>query len=332
MSSSEQIGLVVTSHSIDGTFESCPRRFEFYQVWEKVPAFVESGWAADVGTALHEATQGWARMRADGVEPETALNLAKMRLLREWPWLMEEYRASEGLPIGERTLGNALLILQDIVSHEFWQEWELVKVDNFGWAIEIPWRIIHESIGLVKTPYGMAWLATQGKIDFILRNKRTGEYMVVDLKTTVKPAESHATLFRWSGQAGLYAIVLAHVLGLPWKEQGLRVNYFLAAFASSTSIFDNVIRPMIYTIEPSELEDMIDTKLERLIRMRTYANRGHWPRRQHGCDFYGKPCAFFGICGERDEKTLKNWFEFDIAKDSFEQNQRVYAPIWEIRA
>jgi hypothetical protein len=311
--------LLITSHSIDATFDSCARRFEFIHGWRRLPQRESSTYAADVGTALHEAVQQWARTES---ADEGAL-----RLLRYWPWSDERIRRAESKQIGQRTLGNSVLMYDRIISHEWWNDWELVYIKGFGHAIEVPFLIVHESLGIIKLPNGdLALLATQGKIDFILRHRRTRKYKVLDLKTTVKDVPAHNASFRFSDQAGLYALVLDKALDSSWEKDGLSVTYMVAYFGSDEA--DMQVIPLDYDLPPYEVQDLIDVKMERLIRMRTYAEHQRWPRRSHGCEFFGTPCGFLDICQKRDSKFLKEWFAFDLATGDKVEYERHYEPAW----
>lgn len=323
------IGFITTSHSIDATFESCARRFEFLHVYMKAPAFESDAFAADVGTAIHEGTQEWQRRKFFGVDEASARSLGEMQFLRFWPWETEQHKQRNGGKIMPRSLGNALMMLENMFNSEFWDSWELVAIEGFGPAIEVPWRIVHKSLGLVNLPYGKrGYFVTQGKIDFILRHKKLGVYQVIDIKTTEKKAPSHNAAFRFSGQAGQYGLILSHALGIDWQHEGLDVTYLMALFEED----EQRIYPLNYHLEPEEIQDSIDVKLERLLRMRSFAERGHWPRRAHGCDFYGNPCGFLDICTRREPKYLEEWFEFEKHSGRFRDYKRIYEPIWILEA
>jgi hypothetical protein len=316
--------LLVTSHSNDGTFDSCPRRFEFIHAWRRSPPRESGTYAADVGTALHEAVQEWART--------DSADLGAVKLLREWPHVDERYRRLTSKAIGARTLGNGLLLYDRVVNHHWWADWELVSIKGFGHAIEVPWLIIHESLGPIIMPDGKrAYIATQGKIDFILRNRHDRRRLrVLDLKTTEKDVPAHEAAFRFSDQAGLYALILDHVMDSHWHETGLDVTYFVAYFGSLDN--EMAISPLDYTLNPMEVQELIDVKLERITRMHTYASHGRWPRRSHGCEFFGTPCGFLNVCQVRDPVFLKDWFGFDLARGEMIEYMRQYDPVWVVLA
>jgi hypothetical protein len=330
---------IVTSHSIDGTFESCPRKFEFSHVWQQVPEGGTGGFAAEVGTALHEAVQEWARLALfpgrDRKAPQImAMQQGLLALVKWWPWALEIVSLREGKTgIKQRSLGEAILLFEEIVSHPFWDSWELIMIDGFGLSIEVPYRIVHASIGTVPLPKPdgeatQGYFVTQGKIDFILRNRFTGEIRVKDLKTTVKDERAHEAAFKYSGQGPGYGMILAQFLGLDWKKDGLTVSYIVSNFASADGSEDAAVRLYAYHYDEEKLQDGIDLKIERLERMKKYAIQSHWPRKSHGCDAFGAPCAYMGICDRRDNDFIRKWFAFE----AFEERTRIYDPIWELIA
>lgn len=320
---------LITSHSIDATFESCPRRFEFLHSWLRAPERERDSYAADVGTALHEATQDYVGFMHVYGGHEAALESAYFTLAKHWPWEVEERRIKEKKTLGNRTFGTAILMLEEIVKHVIWDEWELVSIEGFGPAIEVPYRIIHKSLGDIPLKRGhRGYIATQGKMDFILRHRRSGRYKVVDLKTTEKTLPSHDAAFYFSGQGSNYGLVLAHALGIDWEIQGIDVTYLIAHFDT----WNQQVYPLNYSYDGEEIQDQINAKIDRLERMVKYARQNYWPRRQHGCDFYGVPCGFLDICKRRDDKFIENWFDFEVASGRFGEYNRIYNPVWTIEA
>jgi hypothetical protein len=325
---------VITSHSIDGTFESCPRRFEFMHMYEMAPEYEGSRFAADVGTAMHEAVQEWSRYAMNPQwhgEPEYAINRGLLTLAKWWPHADEAIRRENGLPVGSRSLGLAVELFKRIIENEFFLEWELVFIDGFGLAIEVPWVIVHTSFGTIPTPYvGNAYMCTQGKIDWILRHKKTGEIRVWDLKSTIKQEQVHRAAFKFSGQGPLYSLVLAHALNHDWARHGLDMTYHIAQFPTEDRDFS--IYPTTFHYSPTDIQDGIDVKLERLLRLKNYATRGHFPRRSHGCDFYGSSCKYLDICESRDTDYIKKWFDFDRTHNIMSRKTRTYDALWVIQS
>lgn len=308
---------LVTSHSIDGTFESCPRRFEFRHVIGQVSAIDESGFAADAGTALHEALQEWARRGGDK-------EAAYMTLMKWWPWEAEDRRERKDV----RNFNNATLLLEELMNHEFWDTWEVAYLPTGEAAIELPYRINHTSLGAFRHPRTgrLTYLADQGKMDFILRHKTKGTLLVTDLKTTTYDESLHEAAFRFSGQGGQYGMVMSTAVGHDFRRYGLDVCYLMAEFGP----YGPNVRPLEYHLSPIEVEDLIHAKQIRLSHMLTYAKENFWPRRTHGCNFFGTPCSYLDVCHRRDYGFLLDWFAAE--GDRFKFKERIYEPYWTLEA
>lgn len=290
--------LVLTSHSIDNVFDYCPRKFEFLNLYDRRPPR-DSGHAADVGTALHEATQAWLMKRADGDE-DGARDLAFLTLAMWYPWHSEKEQSTS-----VRSFENTVLMLYEILRNPEWEDWELMHVEGKGWAVEIPFLIRHTSVGpvYVKSRDEYILLATQGKIDLILRHKRTGKIRTLDIKTTTYAKNLVRAEYEFSGQQIGYTHVLHTMLGEVPDE--FEVVYCICRFSASE-------RPTVQFIPMEKTPDMIDDywlgKLDRLYRMKMYAENGWFPRTNGGCHSWGHECAMFDICHSRDDDLIRKWF------------------------
>lgn len=292
--------LITTSHSLDNLFDYCARKFEFMTLYDKRPKR-ESGFAADVGTALHEATQAWVKAKAEGMPKADALQRGYMELMIHYPWALEFEQAT-----GLRSFPMTVTLFNQIVRHPEWDNWELVRVADKGWAIEVPFLIIHASLGKFRIKHAdlEALLATQGKIDFIMRHRVTGMYATLDLKTTGIDADLERAEYTYSGQQTGYSNVLHAMLGI--QPEQFSVIYIVAHFDMQTM-------PTINFLELKRDSEKVDDywmgKMDRLHRMKAYAEHGWFPRTNGGCHSWGRECAFFDICESRNYSTINAWFE-----------------------
>lgn len=290
---------ILTSHSIDNLFDYCPRKFEFLGLFDKRPPR-ESGFAADVGTALHEGAQEFVRLKAEGHDDTTAMNQGYITFMTWYPWDREDEQKQS-----TRSHDRALLLLYQLMRWEGWDDWELVKIEGKGWAIEVPFLIRHKSLGTftIKETGEEAMLCTQGKIDFILRHKKTNRIGSLDIKTTVFADELIEPNFKFSGQQIGYNNVVQSLTGE--VTDGLEVNYLVARF-TATGLPE--VYPLNFHKRQDEVDDYWIAKLDRLQRMRMYAEAGWFPRTSGGCHSYGTACSMFGICPSRDYRLIRQWF------------------------
>lgn len=320
---------IVTSHSIDGTFDYCRRKFEFAHVWQQVPESGLSGMAAEVGTALHEAVQEWARIylmpgvnRDDPAIEAKAVRAASLTLLRWWPFVLNEIAVErKQLAAKQRSFAKSMHLLMRIITHPLWDDYELAFLPDETPAIEIPWRIVHASKGVLTDAQGRKRvLVTQGKIDFVLRDRQTGEVRVFDLKTTTKEEDSLFGAYRFSGQALGYSFIVHSALGVDVRETGMAVTYLVASFDSFKVI------PTAFRLSPDEIQDYIRNRDMILDDMTRHLSEQWWPRRMHGCDSFNSMCPYLSVCHRRDPAFLSMWFEAE--ETPFIERPRVYETYW----
>lgn len=288
--------LIITSHSLDNLFDYCNRKFEFVTMWDD-RIDKESGYAADVGTAIHRGVQAWLIAKHEGHSEDTARIMGAMAFLRSFPWEMEENQRSK-----IRSFENSAWCLEGIWNHTFWDDWELIKIDRDGvqrWAVEVPWLIIHRGIGA--TDDGR-FLATQGTIDLIMRNRSSGEVVPIDIKTTTYDEGKSRALYLYSGQQIGYSMVVEALLGNHIKA--LSYRYFVARINPEGPKYEI----LVYDKDTEALEDYWISKLDRLNAIKLSANRQHFNRTNGGCFIFNTECAFFDICARRDKEYLDDWF------------------------
>jgi len=290
---------IYTSHSIDNTFESCPRKFEFLNFFDRRPPR-DSGHAADVGTALHEGWQAFLIALAEGKSKGEAMQAGYLAVLIHYPWHSEAEQSTS-----VRSLENTVTMLREIMRRDEWDHYELIQIDG-RWAVEVPFHIIHESLGTFEfaATGETCQFVTQGKIDAILRHKITGRVACWDAKTTITPEDLIRSEYTWSGQQVGYGQVLQALMGE--SLQSFDVYYLVARFSASDPPHVQVI-----PFEKSEenVEDYWLDKIDRLQRMQRYATQGRFPRRNGSCNAYQHECSCFNICPSRDTETILMWFQ-----------------------
>lgn len=295
----DRIRFLLTSHSIDNTFDFCPRKFEFLNVWDVRPPR-DSGYAAEVGTALHDGWQAWLIARAEGKSKEDCERSAVHALCLAFPWLLEPEQKTS-----TRSFNVTALLLFHLIRSPEWDQWELIRVKDKGWAIEVPFLIKHESLGAFKLAATgeTVMLATQGKIDAVFRHRRTGKIRGWDLKTTVKSPDLVRSEYTFSGQQVGYGEVIQAALGMPVED--FSVWYMVARFNASEM---PEIQPVEYIKSVLDVEEYWLGKIDRLQRMKSYAERGWFPRSNGGCNAWNTECAFMDICKSRDTELIRKWF------------------------
>lgn len=297
--STEPIRTIYTSHSIDNTFESCARKFEFLNVFDRRPPR-DSGYAAEIGTALHEGWQAYLVGLAEGKGKDESEVDAFLALMLHFPWSLEPQQKQS-----TRSFENTASMLKEMIRRPEWDHWELIKIDG-KWAVEVPFTIFHTSIGVfrIQATGELCQLATQGKIDAILRHKITGRIACWDAKTTVMDENLIRSEYTWSGQQVGYGQVLQALLGESLLE--FDVYYLVCRFAANDPAHVQVVP---FDKAEENIDDYWFDKIDRLKRMRYYAETGRFPRRNGGCNSYQHECSCFTICPSRDTELIIAWFQ-----------------------
>lgn len=291
---------ILMSHTISNLANYCMRKFELMFMFGNRPAR-ESGYAADVGTALHNGTQTYLIALADGHDHTAAEAKGFIEFLKAFPFDLEQEQKSQS-----RSFENAVLLLTNLFESPIWDEWELVQVDGHGWAVEVPFIIRHTTTpGIIHAPEygGDHMFVTQGKIDLIMRHKVSGKIRTLDIKTTLLDERLWEGEYKFSGQQIGYTHVLNAMLGI--DPESFEVGYVIACFSGDHP------RVEYYPLEkPSEvIEDYWRTQLDTLTRIKEYIEQGWFPRRNGGCVTWSSPCNALSICSSRDHKLIKRWFE-----------------------
>lgn len=154
-----------------------------------------------------------------------------------------------------------------------------------------------------------------GYIDAVLKNRYTGQHMVFECKTTGLQLYDLSPLYKNSGQALGYSIVLDRITGEKLSSYG--VMYFVAQLGKN-------FMPTIHMYEwDKTLSDRLNwfislgldvSHLQRMKELDVY------PKRGQSCLQYNRPCQFFGVCGlhsldqykEIPEDTIEYQFIYNM--------------------
>lgn len=276
------------SHSSIELFHACPRKFEIEKLLQGRPQEGAGDFMPSVDLICGTATGLGIQKILEGASVEEAV------------W--EAYKI--WLPLGIDG-GTKSKTFHHVVGHlekfpftftgdaEF-EEWELVYFDHptLGKisSCELSFRII-----LNKD------FAYRGYIDAILRNKRTGEYAVLEIKTTGSK-EVHPAMYQNSYQGSSYAIVLDKITG----QKSYHVKYLVLQFPSITQ----TVLPF-YKTQSQRLEWLASLGLD-CQQITAYKQEQYFPMRGSNCYSWRKPCHYLGMCelskpalGKYDSKNSK---------------------------
>lgn len=146
-------------------------------------------------------------------------------------------------------------------------------------AVELGFRIT--------TPDGFKY---RGFVDVVLRHKATGEFLVLELKTTKSRTPNEAT-YKNSGQALGYSIVLDSV------APGYSKYHVLYLVYSSVA---REYTPMPFTKNYLQRAEWIHSFMLDVEIIKLYHQNQLWPKNGDSCFAFFRPCEFYQSCGMSD--------------------------------
>lgn len=134
-----------------------------------------------------------------------------------------------------------------------------------------------------------------GYIDVVLQHKTTGQLAVLEVKSTGMQLADLTPLYKNSGQAIGYSIVLDAIAGEDQAEY--KVTYLVGQLGRD--IWGDSTRAHIMPFAKTVLDRLnwfMSLSLD-VAHMHEMAELGIYPKRGGACLSYMKPCQHFGVCG-----------------------------------
>ena len=277
------------SDSSLGRFHTCERKFELAKLYAHNRSDSEGTLATDSGKCLHAAWQTY--MSTNNREA------GAWALLRSYPWHFNESQMSNYSPQSLYGVYNAML------DHPIGIRYQLATVNVNGCtrpAVEVPFRITFKNVSLfpdVDIPVRYI-----GFIDAVLYDTITGEYAVVDIKTTGKRRFDYGTMFKRSPQCLPYGYVLSQIAGQ--QVSSYDVHYFVAVI--------DAVAPKVYKYSfpknTADIEGWAFNVAKDIRDIQLFAALGYFPRRGNACDTY-YTCQYDSVCDYTDPTTVREYLD-----------------------
>lgn len=284
----EPIGL---SYSSNELWDYCPRKFEFQKFYPRTEK--DEDIHSLVGRAMHHGFQTWLK---EGCTTE-AQEKAFFELVVQYPIELEsDPEAKKSLEVCYATLENIF------DKGGLFLEYELATVKCLDGterpAIEVEFEIWIDGIYCNGRPF-----VYRGLIDAILFNKFTGEYLVIDLKTTGWKNQHLVGKYRYNGQCIGYGIVLQAIL------QNDVLNFSVAYVHALLDIQEPDCKILKFDKTEDDIRDWATNLYLRCRAIKDAWSRNYFPRTEGGCVSFNKVCQFFEICNIRDRDALTRFIE-----------------------
>lgn len=259
--------LLNQSYSSLLTLHSCPRKLELDKC---LPAGERE---QNVTFSFGHAVGAGVQALFCGASPETAIWQASLA------WKVDIYDAIDK---SKKDFWHVILAIKQFIpiAEQYRQEWEVASFNGIP-AVELGFRI--------SFPDGFKY---RGYVDVVLRNKTTGQLMVIELKTTGNRSIVDE-MYRNSGQAIGYSIIVDSVAkgyGTPDISSSFYVMYLV--YSSSNMEFT----PMPFPKSRLQRAKWIAQLMLEIEQLKIYDRHSLFPMHGESCyDFY-RPCKYFGIC------------------------------------
>lgn len=143
-----------------------------------------------------------------------------------------------------------------------------------------------------------------GHIDIILRNKKTGRYLVLEIKTTAIRNVDEAQYGNSEQPLG-YSLILDTIV----KDLNA-TNSFEVLYLVYSSTLRSLV-PLHFTKNRSERVEWLQDLLLDHSTISTYRKLGYFPKRGKACWTFSSRCAFYGMCDLAAYKRSDNFKVFD---------------------
>lgn len=284
------------SHSALNTFLTCERKFQLDKLLEgdysEESPSLSFGKGFGAGVASYLLHQDVDRAVMDGY-------------LAYYP-VLEDAKKNEIVLVN--LLLNTVSKLDDLL-----YDWEVAYFQGKP-AIELSFRLNNLAQSSEHEIYFV------GYVDVVLKNRWSGRYAILENKTTSINLYDISPLYKNSGQALGYSIVLDRIAGKEHSEYD--VIYLIGQLntKSAESLFSPKIHVLTY---PKTLQDRLNWfialgmdvhRLEKMLELNVFPYRGN------NCLQYMKPCPHFGTCTltnldrykEQEEDEIEYQFVYDL--------------------
>lgn len=263
------------SHSTLELLHGCERRFQKTKLLDNPGAREESP-AMSFGSAVGAAWQCYFVLRTMGHSVEDALASAQYQAWMHYVPILEDDR---------RFLERAIWVVKSSVPflEKMLMEWEIAYL-NDRYASELGFNLFIDP----KFYY-------VGYIDLVVRNRRSGRYAIVDIKTTSLRAVDLTPVYKFSDQCLGYSIILDSIAGADQAEYD--VMYWVMQLANTKG--EMYLPQFKEYVFPKTLKDRFDWFLKLYLDVnyiKGLQDLDAYPKRGSYCMSFNKVCKFFNEC------------------------------------
>lgn len=288
-----ELELRISHSSISNTYPSCARKFEFGKLF-LYDRYSEDddNFAGDVGKALHVSYQDYF-VNQD-------VDKAVAELMFAYPAKICDN------PMDNRSIESCYGTLMNMINMPGMENYEIANVKcpdgEIRPGVEVPFEIRFRNLQLQYHGYPIIVIYT-GYIDLVVWDRISGEYSVIDIKTTRNNAGDKTALYKFDEQSLPYGLVVSQIVGQTIEE--MEVHYL--------SVFVDPVEPSsrLYTFKKKQhdLRDWAQTIEQRLQQLQWGLNKHWFPKTGRSCMNFKRPCKYFEVCHYRKPETIINFMD-----------------------
>lgn len=289
--------LLRTSYSSLLTFHGCPRKYQLDKLQAEKEVDYDSNVTFAYGHVVGEGIQQYL------IHRDLDKALWTMFLMWHADYLDENERQKKSFAAAVA----ALMQFEELCKDGLLDEYEVAIFDGKP-AAELSFKIIFPN-----TEY-------RGFVDLVLVHKITGEYLILELKTTSAKYVKHAT-YKNSAQALGYSVVLDRIA--PGTT-----SYGVLYLVQLTQLmrYETMEFPKTYHQRALWIQNMLwdDRKLEDMIE--EFGSYGIWPIHGEHCNSYNRDCAYMDMCQGNTELITAPLRENHLVESSLNKETGEYEP------
>lgn len=268
-------GINVQSYSNFGLMEECERKFA--KVKAATAVRYDNGKVAGAENNIHFA---YGRAFESGVQA-TLMGKSAQQIF--WEMFLAWDMPLDATDDKGKTFTECVMAIDkfQLIAPDIFGEWELATFNGKS-AVELAFCFDLEN--------GYIFV---GHVDIVLRNKSSGQFKVIELKTT--GGLLHEAKYGNSPQATGYSIVVDEI-----AKQYPTLNADLAAAYSVLYLVyqskDAAFTAFEFTKSRSERAGWLNSLMLDYNRIHMYRDANFFPKRGNSCMKFNRPCHLYGVC------------------------------------
>ena len=277
------------SFSSQSTLRGCGQRFAFSKFYPR--GSWDTSLAGEVGHCLHTGYQDYM------VNEDR--DHAMWSMMKRYPIDLNS------MPTNNISMEACHSTMNKMMDSHMYMEHEIAQIVCLDGetrpAIEVPFEINIKGIEIEQDGRSIP-VRYIGFIDAILYGISTGEYLVVDIKTTRVNLGDKTVLYIFDQQGTPYAMVLERVLGHALNY--LQVNYMSVYI----DIKEPKVTPYSFVRTEEDVKEWARGLLLDIELVNNYIKIGQFRRNSKSCWAFGRRCGYFDVCQHRENKEyVMSW-------------------------